>query len=567
MSFTTLSLTAAILGSVAFANKTFPYSDAGVTVEPDLDARVDIDNVNRIFVDQTGRQVLFHGVNVVYKVDPYIPTIGEFDAQNSLNDEDIALLKKWGQNFVRLGVMWEAVEREEGVYDDNYLDQVEAMINKLGENGIYTLVDAHQDVLARSICGEGMPDFYAKKALKKDSHCMSWALDRLLRPIYDKFGVCTDMETFGFAKDENEDFLITDCQTRDFYTYYLTKQSISLFGHLFNNDYGLQDAFINYWDHTSARFANNPYVVGYDPLNEPFPANPAKDPHLFIPGHMDKAYLAPMYEKLYEKYQSHDSKQQMWFEPVPFPDEVGVLSGMVFHVGFDVPPGGEIGSDKHVLNDHTYCCQLSADECLTGEPQVAHAAQCRQWHEKRIGTRVKDAKRLEVPLVITEFGACLTEGPCSQEINQVCDIADEHLVGWAYWQFKTYADLTTSAGTGSEGFWNQDGTLQDYKVKALARSYMPYTQGILDEMKFNTDTAVFYAQFTFNSTAAESVAYLNQEYWYISEPDVQVFVNGAELAAADLGAVSSYDNNYYSFDLSTLAQDGDTVTIVAARQA
>jgi len=169
--------------------------------------------------------------------------------------------------------------------------------------------------------------------------------------------------------------------------------------------------------------------------------------------------------------------------------------------------------------------------------------------------------------MITEFGACLTEGPCSQEINQVGDVADENLVGWAYWQFKTYADLTTSAGTGSEGFWNQDGTLQDYKVKALARSYMPYTQGILDEMKFNTDTAVFYAQFTFNSTAAESVAYLNQEYWYISEPDVQVFVNGAELAAADLGAVSSYDDNYYSFDLSTLAQDGDTVTIVAARQA
>ena len=45
------------------------------------------------------------------------------------------------------------------------------------------------------------------------------------------------------------------------------------------------------------------------------------------------------------------------------------------------------------------------------------------------------------------------------------------MLGWAYWQFKTYADLTTSAGTGSEGFWNQDGTLQDYKVKALARSY------------------------------------------------------------------------------------------------
>ena len=172
-------------------------------------------------------------------MDPYIPSIGDFDPQNSLNDEDIVLLKKWGMNFVRLGVMWEAVEREEGVYDDVYLQRVEEMIQKLGDAGIYTLVDAHQDVLARTICGEGMPDFYAKKALKKDSHCMSWSMDKLLSPLYNKFGVCTDMETFGFRKDENDDFLIEDCQSRDFYEYYMTKQSIALFGHLFNNNYGL----------------------------------------------------------------------------------------------------------------------------------------------------------------------------------------------------------------------------------------------------------------------------------------------------------------------------------------
>ena len=78
-----------------------------------------------MFVDAEGRSVLFHGVNVVYKVDPYIPSTGDFDPQNSLNDEDIANLVKWGQNFVRLGVMWEAVERSEKQYDDAYLDKVE----------------------------------------------------------------------------------------------------------------------------------------------------------------------------------------------------------------------------------------------------------------------------------------------------------------------------------------------------------------------------------------------------------------------------------------------------------
>ena len=58
-------------------------------------------------------------------------------------------LAAWGINFVRLGVMWEAVERSPGVYDVDYLNKVNTLIDKLGKRGIYTLVDAHQDVFAR----------------------------------------------------------------------------------------------------------------------------------------------------------------------------------------------------------------------------------------------------------------------------------------------------------------------------------------------------------------------------------------------------------------------------------
>ena len=76
-------------------------------------------------------------------MSPYLPSDGDFDSQSSLNDKDIEDLKNWGMNFVRLGVMWEAVERERENYDMDYLDRVEKLIVKLGEAGIYTLVDAH----------------------------------------------------------------------------------------------------------------------------------------------------------------------------------------------------------------------------------------------------------------------------------------------------------------------------------------------------------------------------------------------------------------------------------------
>ena len=114
-------------------------------------------------------------------------------------------------NFVRLGVMWEGVERERGVYDDAYLSKVNALITRLGEAGIYTLVDAHQDVFARVICGEGVPDFYAKEVIGNSPACLTPDADKLLRPIYEKEKVCADMEKKGYSKDENGDFLISDC--------------------------------------------------------------------------------------------------------------------------------------------------------------------------------------------------------------------------------------------------------------------------------------------------------------------------------------------------------------------
>ena len=113
--FILASLAAAALGTLASAAN-----------------QITIDPARRMFVDPEGRTVLFHGHNIVYKVAPYIPSDGSFDPQNSLNDKDIADLVKWGTNFVRLGVMWEGVERSEGVYDEDYLNKVEELINKLG---------------------------------------------------------------------------------------------------------------------------------------------------------------------------------------------------------------------------------------------------------------------------------------------------------------------------------------------------------------------------------------------------------------------------------------------------
>jgi len=350
------------------------------------DARIGVNPATRQFVDDEGRSVIFHGVNVVYKMDPYIPSTGEFDPANSLNDEDIINLKSWGMNFVRLGVMWEAVERTEGVYDYEYLKAVNALITKLGEAGIYTLVDMHQDVFARSICGEGFPDFYAKEAYGKHPACLNWLVDKKLEPYYEMLGFCKNMNSYGYRVDENGDYLIEDCQKAFFATYYSSPQSMQAFKALYDNKNGLQDKFVDYWDVTSAALANNPYVVGFDPLNEPFPGNPLQSPKNLYPGHADATLLAPMYERIFEKYMANNNDSVMWFEPHMFPDVLpNGGSGFVVPVGFEKPPGAEIGSRNHALNDHTYCCSLGFSVCADGEPSTEMADTCLAFHEKRIG--------------------------------------------------------------------------------------------------------------------------------------------------------------------------------------
>jgi len=146
--------------------------------------------------DASGRSVIFHCVNVVYKVHPYIPDTVNFDPQLSLTDAELDQLVKWGFNFVRLGVMWEAVERTPDTFNATYLDEVEVLINKLGNRGIYTLVDMHQDVLARKICGEGVPDHYAQDLPR---HCEGSELAILA----ETYGICRSIKDYGYRFDQN----------------------------------------------------------------------------------------------------------------------------------------------------------------------------------------------------------------------------------------------------------------------------------------------------------------------------------------------------------------------------
>jgi hypothetical protein len=223
------------------------------------------------------------------------------------------------------------------------------------------------------------------------------------------------------------------------------------------------------------------------------------------------------------------------------------------------------------LNDHTYCCQLSPGICgATGEPTLANADKCLNFHRKKLGTRAVDAKRLGVPLYNSEFGACMDSVECVQEINQVADVNEEvGSSGWAYWEFKTYKDLTTSAGSRSEGFYNFDGSLQSKKVKALARTYVQYAQGTVQHSKFatNDQDKLMAGQFvadieidTSISAPTEIFALKNAEdAWYPNGWEV-VALN-ADGSTAPATITSDETNNKISIEVKKNSMDSNIMRV------
>jgi hypothetical protein len=177
---------------------------------------------------------------------------------------------------------------------------------------------------------------------------------------------------------------------------------------------------------------------------------------------------------------------------------------------------------------------MNADVCDKGEPPLSLRGECQSFHDRRLAQRSLDAERLGVPLFLSEFGACYDSENCEMEVGLVADACDDHLVGWAYWQFKNYWDLTTSAGNKTEGFYNRDGSLSDHKLNAITRTYMPYTQGILKSHKFDTVTNSFKASFIANhDIASPSVLYASQDYHYKGQVVAPLFkANGAVIDSA-----------------------------------
>src|SRR5437588_12068310 len=84
--------------------------------------KLPLGHAGRWITDATGRVVIVHGTNMVYKLPPYYPSAVGFGS------DDAAFLQRIGFNAVRVGVIWKAVEPRPGEFAGAYLGQVAATV-------------------------------------------------------------------------------------------------------------------------------------------------------------------------------------------------------------------------------------------------------------------------------------------------------------------------------------------------------------------------------------------------------------------------------------------------------
>ena len=260
------------------------------------------------FVDSLGRVRTFRGVNLVTKLPPYYPPQldiegDSFDPNFGFSRHDAALLRSLGFNVVRLGVLWSGVQPSpppNGV-NATYLSVLDQIASLLAEHGIYTLLDAHQDVFSRDFCGEGAP----KWAVHTNASTPAFPA-----PHYAPSDVPTDPST-----GEPD---LHHCASLDMDYFYRSYGAGEAFQALYDDVDGLQRAFGRFWADVATRFRGHPHVLGYELLNEPWAGDVYRHPELLSneSGLADAVHLQPLYTYLHNAIRAVDNDTILFYEPM-----------------------------------------------------------------------------------------------------------------------------------------------------------------------------------------------------------------------------------------------------------
>jgi len=398
------------------------------------------------FTDAAGRAVFLHGFNMVYKVGSYAPSDFGFGG------DDARFLRRHGFNTIRLGIIYKGLEPDppgsdgRPAYEDGYLDKIARTEKVLAKHRIYSLLDFHQDLYNERFQGEGWPDW----------------------------------QTF-------DDGLPAEPQ-QGFPANYLFMPALSAaFDNFWANDtaqgVGLQDRYAMAWKHVAERFGENPYVVGYDLMNEPWPGSawPSCASTAGCP-EFDAGPLTEFSKRTIAAIREVDRETLVFWEPL-LTFDFGAATGHA-----------DTGDENAGFSFHDYC--IAGALGSVGIPLsafgVPEGTGCPELEELVFRNAAGVSERTgDVPF-LTEFSAT-DDGDTNERLLR---LADEYLVSWQSWHYCDCEDPTT-AGPGIQSLVidprkpPRGDNLKREKLEIFSRPYPRAVAGTPTGFRFDPEARRF----------------------------------------------------------------------------
>lgn len=398
----------------------------------------------RWYTDGQGRTILTAGVNMVSKRHPYSPEADGFD------DADAAWLQKNGFDSVRLGVIWKGVEPKPGEYDDAYLASITRTVRTLRAHGIMTLLDAHQDMYNEKFEGEGAPD---------------WAVLDKGAPNLLKVGFPAN-QVFNLGLIKAYDSFLDNAKGP--------------------GGVGLQDRYAAMWRHVAQVVGQEPGVMGYDIINEPWPGHHYPTCYVAF-GWCGRAMVSldTLYEKVGRAITSVDPDGIVTYEPYS-----------TWNMGLDSRPARP-SSPKAAISWHVYCPMNAIFGSYVG---------CNPPDTHTFNSADQAAQFNNSASLLSEFGA--TKDP--ETLMGVTSKARAHLVGWLYWTYNGNSDPTTQNAADEElvRYINHPGPVTDEqvdhtKLAILAVPHLRAAAGTPTSTAWDQSTRTYQATWTAKRVAGD----------------------------------------------------------------
>jgi endoglycosylceramidase len=433
----------------------------------------------------------------VCEVQAGLPEYQQSDLADSHND--LAQMRGLGFNFIRLPINWSQLEPTPGTYSAAYIDRIAQVVQWARQQGIYVLIDMHEDNYSRftpESAPVSVPPVLAptEEGGGHADGAPPWAV---MADGVPALGVDGQAELDGFVETAFTNFWLNAIPRN------------SAGAPLPQGDApgpGLQDHYIGALAAVARKFEGNSTVIGYDVMNEPLPGLIA------APGVFDQGYLFPFYRRVidaiagsgdgvvcppgttysaacgYRSLGINDTRHLFFVEPMALRNLTDVA------VGLSLP----FTSDTNIVYEpHAYTHVFTIDTEVPGG--VVSRVYPLSYNQAMV-TANAEARAMDAALFIGEFGNANSDD--GDILAQETAAIDQAGVGSSLWAWKGNCGPGSTAAQCEPGLWSvfsgdtsatpdQNGPILASRLRYVSRVYPRATAGQLLSFAYAPQNSTF----------------------------------------------------------------------------